>query len=150
MTLIQSFGSAGASFGSYTDPKWATFVAGNSLSGSPYSGHGVLFVTVQTGNAWAAGFTGQLDGFEIELADGSIAKVNFEMVEPPPAATAVPATGNTGLIILILLLLSGAKMAGRAYTKSSGILIGMDASGTEADGPDSYSWMFFRSPLCRH
>ena len=106
-------GSAGASFGSYTDPEWATFVAGNLLSGAPYSGHGVLSVTVQTGSAWAAGFTDQLDGFEIELADGSITKVNFEMVEPPPA---VPATGNTGLVILIVLLLSGGFVGFRRYS----------------------------------
>ena len=98
MTMIQSFGSAGASFGSYTDPEWATFVAGNLLSGAPYSGHGVLSVTVQTGSAWAA--------------DGSITKVNFEMVEPPPA---VPATGNTGLVILIVLLLSGGFVGFRRY-----------------------------------
>jgi len=60
------------------DPDWATFVGGNALSGSPYAGHSILFFSVQTGSAWAAGFTGQLDGFRIELTDGSVANVNFE------------------------------------------------------------------------
>lgn len=71
-------GAPGANFGSYTDPDWATFVGGNALSGSPYAGHGILFFSVQTGSAWAAGFTGQLDGFRIELTDGSVANINFE------------------------------------------------------------------------
>ena len=31
-------GAPGATFGSYTDPDWATFVAGNALSGDPYGG----------------------------------------------------------------------------------------------------------------
>lgn len=109
-------GCPGANFGSYTDPEWATFVAGNSLSGSPYAGHGVLYVTVQTASAWAAGFTGQLDGFEIELADGSLAKVNFESVEPPVSATPVPTTGNIGIAVLILLLLSGGFVGVRRFS----------------------------------
>lgn len=109
-------GCQGANFGSYTDPDWATFVAANSLSGSPYAGHGVLFVSIQTGSAWAAGFTGQLDGFEIELADGSVATVNFEKVEPPPAPASVPTTGNVSLAILIVLLLSGGLVAFRRYS----------------------------------
>jgi hypothetical protein len=71
-------GAPGATFGSYTDPDWATLTAGNALSGDPYAGHEILYFSVQTGSAWAAGFTGQVDGLRIELTDGSVATVNFE------------------------------------------------------------------------
>lgn len=71
-------GAPGATFGSYTDPDWASFVAANALSGVPRAGQEVLFFSVQTGSAWAAGFTGQLDGLRIVLMDGSIANINFE------------------------------------------------------------------------
>ena len=71
-------GAPGATFGSYSDPNWSTFKSGNSLSGQPYAGHPVLFFSIQTGSAWANGFTGQLDGYRIELLDGSVATVNFE------------------------------------------------------------------------
>ncbi|MCO6451160.1 MAG: hypothetical protein J5I90_10280 [Caldilineales bacterium] len=76
-------GAPGANFGSYTDPDWQTFVSGNALSGDPYAGHEILFFSVQTGSAWAAGFTGQVDGLRIELTDGSVATVNFENPTEP-------------------------------------------------------------------
>lgn len=71
-------GAPGATFGSYTDPDWDTRMAGNALSGDPYGGHAILFWSIQTGSDWAAGFNGQVDGFRIELTDGSVATVNFE------------------------------------------------------------------------
>ncbi len=76
-------GATGANFGAYTDPGWATFLGGNSLlgpggGGASYAGMGLLYFTLQTGSAWADGFTGQLDGLRIELTDGSVATVNFE------------------------------------------------------------------------
>lgn len=71
-------GASGATFGAYTDPDWATFLAGNALSGYPYAGHEILSFSIQTASAWAAGFIGQVDGLRIELADGSIGTVNFE------------------------------------------------------------------------
>jgi hypothetical protein len=71
-------GAPGATFGSYTDPDWATFKGGNALSGYLYGDHQILFWSIQTGSAWAAGFNGLLDGFRIELTDGSVATVNFE------------------------------------------------------------------------
>ena len=76
-------GAPGATFGSYTDPDWATFVAGNALSGDPYAGHDVLVFSVQTASGWADGFTGQVDGLRIELTDGSVATVNFENPTAP-------------------------------------------------------------------
>jgi len=71
-------GAPGATFGSYSDPDWDAFKSNNALSGSPYSGHDILYFSAQTGSAWAAGFTGQIDGLRIELSDGSVAHVNFE------------------------------------------------------------------------
>lgn len=81
-------GAPGATFGTYGDPDWATFVAGNALSGHPYAAQNVLYISIQTGSAWAAGFTGQLDGLRIELTDGSLATVNFE---PFPVAGQIEA-----------------------------------------------------------
>lgn len=71
-------GASGATFGSYTDPVWADFVTGSALSGQPYGTRDLLYISVQTGSAWAAGFTGQLDGLRIDLKDGSVANINFE------------------------------------------------------------------------
>lgn len=88
-------GAPGANFGSYTDPDWATFVAANALSGLPRGTQQVLFFSVQTGSAWAAGFTGQVDGLSITLTDGSVANVNFEPVVPCTTTCYVnAATGN--------------------------------------------------------
>lgn len=91
-------GAPGANFGSYTDPDWATFIASSSAgTGVHRASQKVLFFSVQTGSAWAAGFTGQLDGLRIELTDGSVATVNFEP-EPPdteaPVVTNVTVTPN--------------------------------------------------------
>jgi hypothetical protein len=75
---LRFFESTLGYFGGYGDPHWAAFVSGNALSGDPYAGHEVLFFSVQTGSAWAAGFTGQVDGLTVELTDGSVATANFE------------------------------------------------------------------------
>jgi hypothetical protein len=71
-------GAPGANFGTYTDPDWLTRIAGNALSGQPYAGHAILFFSLQTGSATATGFTGKIDGFRIQLTDGSVANINFE------------------------------------------------------------------------
>lgn len=107
-------GCNGATFGSYTDPDWATFVGGNGLSGDALAGHGVLYISVQTGSAWAAGFEGQLDGFEIELTDGSIATVNFEKVKPP--VPPIPTMGNIGLVTLAAFMLLGGLLGIRRFS----------------------------------
>ena len=71
-------GAPGATFGSYSDPDWATFVATNALSGAARGTQEVLYISTQTGSAWAAGFTGAIDGLRVELSDGSVAVVDFE------------------------------------------------------------------------
>jgi hypothetical protein len=71
-------GATGANFGSYTDPNWTTFSSQNALSGQPRSSQAILNFSLQTGSAWAAGFTGQIDGLTLSLTDGSVARINFE------------------------------------------------------------------------
>ncbi|MBI5946939.1 MAG: right-handed parallel beta-helix repeat-containing protein [Chloroflexi bacterium] len=90
-------GAPGATFGAYTDPDWDTLKANNALSGSPYGGHAILFFSIQTGSAWALGFTGQLDGFRIELTDGSVATVNFEAEAQCSAVCYADATSGDDL-----------------------------------------------------
>ena len=71
-------------FGGYADPDWAAFVTGSSLTGThsstpvAYADQPILYFSIQTGSAWAAGFTGQVDGLRIDLMDGSVATINFE------------------------------------------------------------------------
>ncbi len=92
-------GAPGATFGAYTDPHWVSFIAGSSLGTSVQrASQKVLSFSIQTGNAWATGFTGQLDGLRIELTDGSVATVNFEPDPAPdteaPVVTNVAVTPN--------------------------------------------------------
>jgi hypothetical protein len=87
-------GAPGANYGSYSDPDWSTFIAGNALSGSAYAAHKILYFSPQTASGWAAGFTGQIDGLRIELTDGSVATINFEPISTPPTVTNVLATPN--------------------------------------------------------
>lgn len=70
-------GAPGANFGSYTDPFYPAFVAQNSLGTSvPIASQQILVFSVQTSSAGA--FSGQVDGLRVELADGSVASINFE------------------------------------------------------------------------
>jgi hypothetical protein len=91
-------GAPGATFGSYTDPDWATFVNGSALSNDPYAGHSVQFFSVQTGSAWAAGFEGQVDGLTITLTNGDVANVNFEAVYPVSGSITNPAVDGTHIV----------------------------------------------------
>ena len=51
----------------------------------PEAGDLVEMVSVQTNSGWD-GYDGHLDGLEIELVNGNIGRVNFENVQPVPAA----------------------------------------------------------------
>jgi hypothetical protein len=85
-------GAPGATFGSYTDPIWSSFIAGNSLGTTvPRKDQEILLFTVQTASGWAAGFVGQVDGFTIELTDGSSAKINFEPTDSDAPLITCPA-----------------------------------------------------------
>ena len=91
--ILKFFESTLGYFGSYTDPTWDVLKAANSLSGVPYAGQKILFFSVQTGSATAAGFTGQVDGLRIELMDGSVANINFEPFLVPSDAAACKKDG---------------------------------------------------------
>jgi len=95
---LRFFESTYGYYGSYTDSHWSSFVAGNSLPGVrgpgvAYGSQPILYFYLGTGSAWANGFTGQLDGLRVELNDGSIATVNFELLIPDTTAPTVPTNG---------------------------------------------------------
>jgi len=91
-------GAPGATFGSYGDPDWNTFKTSPALSSQGRAARDVLYISIQTGAAWTAGFTGNLDGLRIELAEGSVANVNFE---PFIVATARDACKKDGWTTLL-------------------------------------------------
>jgi hypothetical protein len=80
---LRFFESTYGYFGSYTDPNFASFISGSSLTGShstvpvPYNTQQILYFSIQTASS-AVGFTGQVDGLRIQLSDGSVAAINFE------------------------------------------------------------------------
>jgi hypothetical protein len=88
-------------FGSYSDPNLNAFRDGPvnwqdyGYGAGPtidYSGEQIGAFSIQTGSAWANGFTGLLDGLEVTLVDniglqtkldaGELGSVNFEGVVP--------------------------------------------------------------------
>jgi len=93
-------GASGPVFGTYQDPFWNDITAGavdwNSFSGlydnTPvdYRNETVWFWGISTGSGWANGFTGQVDGVRIELTNGEVGTVNFE----------IPAPGTAGALAL--------------------------------------------------
>jgi hypothetical protein len=88
----------GGVFGTYSDPTLGILQAGlftwpNNTS-NDYSNEIVSLFSLQTGSAWANGFTGQVDGLRITLNNGDVGIVNFEaqlpVAEvPEPASLAV-------------------------------------------------------------
>ena len=83
-------------FGSYTDPTLAQLQAGMITWGNgsmnDYGSEVVSSFSLQTGSAWANGFTGLVDGLTITLNDGRVATINFEAVAaevPEPASLAL-------------------------------------------------------------
>jgi hypothetical protein len=59
-------------FGSYTDGFLSDLIANVA-----YKNQKILLFSVQTGSAWANGFTGLVDGLSIQLTSGDIGQVNF-------------------------------------------------------------------------
>jgi hypothetical protein len=158
-------GAPGATFGSYVDPDWATFLAGNSLSGSAYAGHAILFFSIQTGSAWAPGFTGQVDGLRITLTDGSVATVNFETEPTPPIVSNVLANPNPAAVNATTTLTAdvsdvttgGSNIASAQYSLNGGTWTAMTASDGAFDEPSESVTAAVTSPatpaiysLCVH
>jgi hypothetical protein len=72
--------------GSFT---WPTNISHN------YNNEVVKYLSFQTGSAWAAGFNGLLDGFDIRLSNNETGAINFEAVPVP-----VPSPVWAGLVLL--------------------------------------------------
>jgi hypothetical protein len=71
----------------------------NSVS-HDYTGEALQYFSFQTGSAWAAGFTGLLDGLTITLSNGQVGTVDFEnalSVVPLPTAAWGGVSGLVGL-----------------------------------------------------
>jgi hypothetical protein len=95
-------GAPGATFGTYTDPDFAGFVASPALSGANRATRDILFLSLQTGSGTATGFTGKIDGFTVKLKDGSVATVNLEAdSDNDGVADAVDACVNSDLRPLV-------------------------------------------------
>jgi len=135
-------GAPGANFGSYVDPDWSTFVAGNSLSGASYASRELLSVSVQTGSAWADGFFGQVDGLTVTLTDNTVGSVNFE-AEIPFEASIVITDPSANEVV------SGVVNFAATYTDEDGddavqwaVRAGSCTSGTVAGNVDGYTTDF--------
>ncbi len=79
-------------FGTYTDPTLSQIQSGTFTwpngNFDAYGGQTVELISFQTGSAWASGFTGLLDGFNIALSTGDTAAINFEAVPLPSSVWA--------------------------------------------------------------
>lgn len=69
-------------FGSYTDGFLSALTASNA-----YKDQQIMYFSIQTGSAWASGFTGLVDGLNIELTTGDIGQVNMIPVPVPEPLT---------------------------------------------------------------
>ncbi len=83
-------------FGSYSDGFLADLTSG-SLANEK-----IQLISMQTGSAWANGFTGLLDGLRIETSNGDIGQVNFEAIPEPAFFQMGALIGMSGLGLLRL------------------------------------------------
>ncbi len=90
----------GGVFGTYTDPTLATLQSGPFTWANnaqwDYRREAISIFSLQTGSAWANGFTGNVDGLTITLKNGDIGTVNLEAT-PVPEPTSMVLLG-TGLV----------------------------------------------------
>ncbi|MEX0886372.1 MAG: hypothetical protein WD009_08030 [Phycisphaeraceae bacterium] len=80
---LRFYDSSTGYFGSYTDGFLQDLV-----NDPAYADQSILTFALAIGSGWADGFTGQVDGLTITLADSTTATVNMEVIPLPPAALA--------------------------------------------------------------
>ena len=89
-------GASGPIFGTYQDPTWSdissgavdwnSYFSGYETGTTDYRAEEVWFWNISTGSGWASGFLGQVDGIRIQLTNGDVGTVNFEVPTPASAA----------------------------------------------------------------
>lgn len=93
-------------FGTYNDPTLAEIQNGQGVGGHDYNSEVISLFSLQTGSAWASGFTGLVDGLTITLKNDSLAtaidgsrivNVNLEAV-PEPSTLAIAGLGVLGFL----------------------------------------------------
>lgn len=98
----------GGIYGTYGDPtlaeiqgtatlNWHNFYPSYPVTSLDYAPETISYFSWQTGSGWANGFTGLIDGLDIQLKNGEDVKVNLEAVPEPSAilflVTTVAAVG---------------------------------------------------------
>jgi len=103
--LFYDVGRDGGLYGTYADPTLAELQAGSinwpsGQSGVNYGLDVVNLFSLQTGSAWADGFTGLVDGLTITLTNGDQANVNLEAT-PEPSTWLLLLTGLAGVAFFV-------------------------------------------------
>lgn len=88
----------GGSYGTYVDPTLAALQAGPVATGDvshtiDYGQEYINLFSLQTGSAWANGFTGLVDGLTITLNNGDVGSVNLESTAPVPEPASLALVG---------------------------------------------------------
>lgn len=103
---LRFFDSAPGYYGGYTDPLWADFLAlaaedadGLTRDNLLLADQEILYVTVATGNPWADGFEGLLDGLSFNMTSQETFGINFDAAPVPEPSS------------IFLLLAGGGAMA---------------------------------------
>lgn len=92
---LRFFDSSGnAYFGGYNDGFLSDFTGD-----AKYAEESIMRLVLGTGSGWASGFTGQLDGLSVVLANGDTANVNFESEVVPEPMTMILGAMGLGSIV---------------------------------------------------
>ena len=95
----------GGNYGTYSDPTLATLVQNSTYqwqalggTSNDYRDEQISAFSLQTGTAWAQGFTGLVDGLTITLNTGEVGIVNFEATAAVPEPASLISMGTAALL----------------------------------------------------